>query len=192
MDIVCAKKILTSFARTQLSYPSRYCLHSDNEEDRGRSSYNGQSGKDFKDEEETVTTKSVHIVQATETTATRKRGGVPSRKVDLGAAANFTGDKSPSTSNKQVTRAHMSMQERLYWYAYSYICTAPWSFCICSLFQPQPAAPQPSSTGLADLLMVDTTPSQPAATGIMSLTSSNALTFGEMCLFAVLPGVSWE
>ncbi|XP_038548073.1 clathrin interactor 1a [Micropterus salmoides] len=110
--------------------PDRF---SDNEEDRGRSSYNGQSGKDFKDEEETVTTKSVHIVQATETTATRKRGGVPSRKVDLGAAANFTGDKSPSTSNKQ----------------------------------PQPAAPQPSSTGLADLLMVDTTPSQPAATDLI-------------------------
>ncbi|XP_044062302.1 clathrin interactor 1a isoform X2 [Siniperca chuatsi] len=110
--------------------PDRF---SDIEEDRGRSSHNGQSGKDFKDEEETVTTKSVHIVQATETTATRKRGGVPSRKVDLGAAANFTGDKSPDTTTKQ----------------------------------PQPAAPQPSSTGLADLLMVDTTQSQPAATDLI-------------------------
>ncbi len=88
-----------------MSYLSRYCLNSDNEEDRGRSSHNGQSGKEFKDEEETVTTKSVHIVQATETTATRKRG-VPSRKVDLGAAANFTGDKSPGTAAKQVARAY--------------------------------------------------------------------------------------
>ncbi|XP_071362812.1 clathrin interactor 1a isoform X2 [Trachinotus anak] len=112
--------------------PDRF---SDNEEDRGRSSHNGQSGKEFKDEEETVTTKSVQIVQATETTATRKRGGVPSRKVDLGAAANYTGDRSPNTTTKQ----------------------------------PQPAAaPQPSSTGLADLLMVDTTPSQPAATDLIS------------------------
>ena len=75
------------------SYRSFYFLCSDNEEDRGRPSYNGQSGKEFKDEE-TVTTKSVHIVQATETTATRKRG-VPSKKVDLGAAANYTGGKSP-------------------------------------------------------------------------------------------------
>ncbi|MEQ2168010.1 hypothetical protein GOODEAATRI_009953 [Goodea atripinnis] len=77
--------------------PDRF---SDNEEDRDRSSYNGQSKKEFKDEE-TVTTKSVHIVQATETTATRKRG-VPSRKVDLGAAAHYTGDKSPDTTAKQI------------------------------------------------------------------------------------------
>ncbi|XP_070692742.1 clathrin interactor 1a isoform X2 [Pempheris klunzingeri] len=110
--------------------PDRF---SDNEEDRSRSSHNGQSGKEFKDDEETVTTKSVHIVQATETTATRKRG-VPSRKVDLGAAALYTGDKSPSTTTKE----------------------------------PQPAAPQPSSTNLADLLMVDTTPSQPAAKDLIS------------------------
>lgn len=79
-----------------------YFVHSDNEEERGRPSRNGQSGREFKDEEETVTTKSVQIVQATETTATRKRGGVPSKKVDLGAAANYTGDKSPDTNSKQV------------------------------------------------------------------------------------------
>ncbi|XP_054890227.1 clathrin interactor 1a isoform X2 [Poeciliopsis prolifica] len=109
--------------------PDRF---SDNEEDRDRSSYNGQSKREFKDEEETVTTKSVQIVQATETTATRKRG-VPSRKVDLGAAAHYVGDKSPDTTAKQTQPA---------------------------------AAPQPASTGLADLLMVDTTPSQPAATDL--------------------------
>ncbi|XP_032410107.1 clathrin interactor 1a [Xiphophorus hellerii] len=109
--------------------PDRF---SDNDEDRDRSSYNGQSKREFKDEEETVTTKSVQIVQATETTATRKRG-VPSRKVDLGAAAHYMGDKSPDTTAKQTQPA---------------------------------AAPQPASTGLADLLMVDTTPSQPAATDL--------------------------
>uniref|UniRef100_A0AAZ3PJ88 ENTH domain-containing protein n=1 Tax=Oncorhynchus tshawytscha TaxID=74940 RepID=A0AAZ3PJ88_ONCTS len=104
--------------------PDRF---SDNEEERGRPSQNGQSGRSvFKDEEETVTTKSVQIVQATETTATKKRGGVPSKTVSLGAAAHYTGDKSPDTSAKLVS-------------------------------------PQPSSSGLADLLMVDTGPSQPAA-----------------------------
>ncbi|XP_071759566.2 clathrin interactor 1a [Centroberyx gerrardi] len=111
--------------------PDRF---SDNEEERGRPSRNGQPGREFKDEEETVTTKSVQIVQATETTATRKRGGVPSKKVDLGAAANYTGDNSPDTTPKQ----------------------------------PQSAAPQASSSGLADLLMVDTGPSQPAKTDLIS------------------------
>ncbi|KAM9376953.1 clathrin interactor 1a [Pholidichthys leucotaenia] len=113
--------------------PDRF---SDNEEDRNRPSHNGKQGKEFKDEEETVTTKSVHIVQATETTATRKRGGVPSRKVDLGAAAHYMGDKSPDTATKQC--------------------------------QPTAAAAaQPSSAALAELLMVDTTPRQPAATDLM-------------------------
>ncbi|KAM9413136.1 clathrin interactor 1-like [Salvelinus alpinus] len=108
--------------------PDRF---SDNEEERSRPSRNGQSGRSvFKDEEETVTTKSVQIVQATETTATRKRGGVPSKTVSLGAAAHYTGDKSPDTSAKQT---------------------------------PSAAAPQSSSSGLADLFMVDTGPSQPAA-----------------------------
>lgn len=38
------------------------------------------------------------------------------------------------------------------------------------LFQTQPAAPQPSSSGLADLLMVDTGVSQPANTGTVYTT----------------------
>uniref|UniRef100_A0A4W5NBX0 Clathrin interactor 1 n=1 Tax=Hucho hucho TaxID=62062 RepID=A0A4W5NBX0_9TELE len=74
---------------------------SDNEEDRvsrnGRplSGSGNLSGVEFKDEEETVTTKSIQITQATETTTTtRKRGGVPSKTVDLGAAAHYTGDRS--------------------------------------------------------------------------------------------------
>ncbi|KAL0162123.1 hypothetical protein M9458_041519, partial [Cirrhinus mrigala] len=63
----------------------------------------------FKDDEETVTTKSIQITQTTDaitsttttTTSTRKRGGVPSKTVDLGAAAHYTGDKSsPDADNK--------------------------------------------------------------------------------------------
>lgn len=72
--------------------------HSDNEEDRA--SRNGrQDNLEFKDEEETVTTKSIQITQATETTTTtttRKRSGATgSKTLDLGAAAHYTGDKSP-------------------------------------------------------------------------------------------------
>uniref|UniRef100_A0A3B4B5W6 ENTH domain-containing protein n=1 Tax=Periophthalmus magnuspinnatus TaxID=409849 RepID=A0A3B4B5W6_9GOBI len=75
---------------------------SDNEEDR--SSRNGrQDTLEFKDEEETVTTKSIQITQATETTTTttRKRsGGSSNKSLDLGAAAHYTGDKSkPSSSS---------------------------------------------------------------------------------------------
>ncbi|KAF7663552.1 hypothetical protein LDENG_00207890 [Lucifuga dentata] len=70
---------------------------SDQEEDR--TSRNGrQETLEFKDEEETVTTKSIQITQATETTTTttRKRSGPASSKaLDLGAAAHYTGDKSP-------------------------------------------------------------------------------------------------
>ncbi|XP_028315351.1 clathrin interactor 1a isoform X2 [Gouania willdenowi] len=126
--------------------PERF---SDNDEDRGRSTQNGKSGKDFKDEE-TVTTKSVQIVQATETTATRKRGGVPSKKVDLGAAAHYTGDQSPNTTTKQS--------------------------------QPAAGTPQPSSSGLADLLIVDTTPGQPASTAPPPSSSTNG-DFGEWNAF---------
>lgn len=74
------------------------CLtRSDNEEEHV--SRNGrQDTLEFKDEEETVTTKSIQITQATETTTTttRKRSGAASSKtLDLGAAAHYTGDKSP-------------------------------------------------------------------------------------------------
>ncbi|XP_061558843.1 clathrin interactor 1-like [Phycodurus eques] len=69
---------------------------SDNEDDRA--SGNGRrEAREFKDEEETLTTKSIHITRATETTtATRKRSGAPANKtLDLGAAAHYTGGKSP-------------------------------------------------------------------------------------------------
>ncbi|XP_028668507.1 clathrin interactor 1a isoform X1 [Erpetoichthys calabaricus] len=77
--------------------PERF---SDNEEEKA--SRNGRHTKsEFKDEEETVTTKSIHITQATETTTTRKRG-VPSKTVDLGAAAHYTGDTSSPDQGKQI------------------------------------------------------------------------------------------
>ncbi|XP_058614604.1 clathrin interactor 1 isoform X2 [Onychostoma macrolepis] len=109
---------------------------SDNEEDRV--SQNGRPAKsEFKDDEETVTTKSVQITQTTDaitsttttTTSTRKRGGVPSKTVDLGAAAHYTGSKSsPDADNKT-------------------------------------SVSQSSSTGLADLLMVDSGSGQPVSSG---------------------------
>ncbi|XP_056141049.1 clathrin interactor 1-like isoform X2 [Lampris incognitus] len=100
---------------------------SDGEEDRA--SRNGRQEKlDFKDEEETVTTKSIQITQATETTTTttRKRsGGTGSKTLDLGAAAHYTGDKSPE----------------------------------------EPSVRQSSSSGLADLLMVDPSSNHSATIG---------------------------
>ncbi|XP_060747231.1 clathrin interactor 1 isoform X3 [Tachysurus vachellii] len=75
---------------------------SDNEEDR--ISQNGRPAKsEFKDEEETVTSKTAQVMQATETTSSatsRKRSGMPSKTVDLGAAAHYTGDmNSPDSDN---------------------------------------------------------------------------------------------
>lgn len=69
---------------------------SENEEDRVSRNGRPGSGKlsEFRDEVETVTTTSIQISHATETTTTRKRGGVPSKTVDLGAAAHYTGDRS--------------------------------------------------------------------------------------------------
>uniref|UniRef100_A0A087X7F4 ENTH domain-containing protein n=1 Tax=Poecilia formosa TaxID=48698 RepID=A0A087X7F4_POEFO len=98
---------------------------SDNEEERG--SRNGrQETIEFKDEEETVTTKSIQITQATETTTTtttRKRSGAASSKtLDLGAAAHYTGDKSPEEKVHTVSTS---------------------------------SAKQTSSSGLADLLVID-------------------------------------
>ncbi|XP_061106155.1 clathrin interactor 1-like isoform X1 [Conger conger] len=68
------------------------------EEHAARNGRTAGSGE-FKDEEETVTTKSIHITHATETTTTttRKRGNLPTKTVDLGAAAHYTGDGSPDS-----------------------------------------------------------------------------------------------
>ncbi|XP_064879985.1 clathrin interactor 1-like [Oncorhynchus nerka] len=107
---------------------------SDNEEDKV--SQNGRpvsgSGKlsEFRDEEETVTTTSIQISHATETTTTRKRGGIRSKTVDLGAAAHYTGDRGRLDADNGKTSASQS-----------------------------------SSSGPADLLMVDAESSQTAPAG---------------------------
>nr|XP_023700453.1 clathrin interactor 1-like [Paramormyrops kingsleyae] len=112
--------------------PDRF---SDNEEDRERAARNGRAGRsEFRDEEEETTSRNTSLTQAKESgssSAARKRGGVPSKTVDLGAAAHYTGDKgSPGTSKVQT---------------------------------PATEASPSSSTGLADLLVVDSGSRQTAA-----------------------------
>ncbi|ROL51812.1 Clathrin interactor 1 [Anabarilius grahami] len=106
------------------------------DEDR-RGTRNGQTGKsEFKDDEETVTTKSLQIVQATETTATRKRG-VPSKTIDLGAAAHYTGDKPSTDTNTSQTTSAVNQP----------------SSGLVDLFSADPAPAQPASKGLnSDLI----------------------------------------
>lgn len=74
-------------------------LHSDSDEEKRARKAKSPKGE-FKDEEETVTTKHIHITQATETTTTRhKRTANPSKTIDLGAAAHYTGDKGSPDQN---------------------------------------------------------------------------------------------
>lgn len=108
--------------------PDRF---SEGDEDR-RGTRNGQSGKsEFKDDESTVTTKSVQIVQATETTATRKRGGIPSKTIDLGAATHYIGDKPSTNTNTSQTTSAVSQP----------------SSGLVDLFSADPAPAQPASQG---------------------------------------------
>lgn len=92
-----------------------YLTSSDNEEDGV--SQNGRPPKsEFKDEEETVTPKSAQVMQAAEASSanTRKRGGLPSKTVDLGAAAHYTGDKSsPDADNTKVVYIRFTSPEML-------------------------------------------------------------------------------
>ncbi|EMP37040.1 Clathrin interactor 1, partial [Chelonia mydas] len=74
--------------------------------DEEKKARRGKSPKgEFKDEEETVTTKHIHITQATETTTTtrHKRTANPSKTIDLGAAAHYTGDKTSPDQNAAHT-----------------------------------------------------------------------------------------
>ncbi|KAA0720414.1 Clathrin interactor 1 [Triplophysa tibetana] len=124
---------------------------SDNEEDKV--SRNGRPAKsEFKDDEETVTTKSVQITQTTDTSTTRKRGGVPSKTVDLGAAAHYTGDK--SSPDHDITKESDN---------------------------------QSSSTGLADLLMVDSVSGQPVFKGGSSDLIGDFADFSSPAASAILP-----
>ncbi|XP_016092450.1 clathrin interactor 1-like [Sinocyclocheilus grahami] len=134
--------------------PDRF---SEGDEDH-RGTRNGQSGKsEFKDDAETVTTKSVQIVQATETTATRKRGGIPSKTIDLGAAANYAGDKPSTNTNTSQTTSAVSQP----------------SSGLVDLFSADPAPAQPDSqVSSSDLIGGFADFSSPAAA--VSLPSSAA------------------
>uniref|UniRef100_A0A803XZP2 Clathrin interactor 1 n=1 Tax=Meleagris gallopavo TaxID=9103 RepID=A0A803XZP2_MELGA len=71
---------------------------SDSDEEKSRRSKSPKA--EFKNEEETVTTKHIHITQATEIITSRhKRSANPSKTIDLGAAAHYTGDKASPEQN---------------------------------------------------------------------------------------------
>ncbi|XP_026552464.1 clathrin interactor 1 [Pseudonaja textilis] len=89
---------ISKFRRKDREDSPERCSDSDEEKKARR----GKSPKgEFKDEEETVTTKHIHITQATETTTTtrHKRTANPSKTIDLGAAAHYTGDKESPDQN---------------------------------------------------------------------------------------------
>nr|XP_023654462.1 clathrin interactor 1-like [Paramormyrops kingsleyae] len=89
-------------------------------------SRNGQLGKsDFRDEEESTTPKNIVSTQPAESSTARRRGGGLSKTVDLGAAAHYTGDMSSPDRSSQVTKST------------------------------GPGGSQSTSSGLADLLIVD-------------------------------------
>ncbi|KAK9963171.1 hypothetical protein ABG768_006382 [Culter alburnus] len=143
------------------------------DEDR-RGTRNGQTGKsEFKDDEETVTTKSVQIVQATETTATRKRG-VPSKTIDLGAAAHYTGDKPSTDTNASQTTSAVNQP----------------SSGLVDLFSADPAPAQPASKGLnSDLIGGFADFSSPAAAATLPSSAAPASSgngdFGDWNAFPV-------
>ncbi|KFP75776.1 Clathrin interactor 1, partial [Apaloderma vittatum] len=87
---------ISKFRRKDREDSPERCSDSDEEKSR-----RGKSPKaEFKDEEETVRTKHIHITQATEITTTRhKRTANPSKTIDLGAAAHYTGDKASPEQN---------------------------------------------------------------------------------------------
>ncbi|XP_042303432.1 clathrin interactor 1 [Sceloporus undulatus] len=91
---------ISKFRRKDREDSPERCSDSDEE----KKSRRAKSPKgEFKDEEETVTTKHIHITQATETTTTRhKRTANPSKTIDLGAAAHYTGDKGSPDQNAAV------------------------------------------------------------------------------------------
>ncbi|XP_010212496.1 PREDICTED: clathrin interactor 1 [Tinamus guttatus] len=91
---------ISKFRRKDREDSPERCSDSDEEKSR-----RGKSPKaEFKDEEEIVTTKHIHITQATETTTTRqKRTANPSKTIDLGAAAHYTGDKTSPKQNAAHT-----------------------------------------------------------------------------------------
>lgn len=99
---------ISKFRRKDREDSPERCSDSDEEKKARR----GRSPKgEFKDEEETVTTKHIHITQATETTTTRhKRTANPSKTIDLGAAAHYTGEKASPDQNASTHTPQSSVK----------------------------------------------------------------------------------
>uniref|UniRef100_A0A9L0JXW4 Clathrin interactor 1 n=1 Tax=Equus asinus TaxID=9793 RepID=A0A9L0JXW4_EQUAS len=99
---------ISKFRRKDREDSPERCSDSDEEKKARR----GRSPKgEFKDEEETVTTKHIHITQATETTTTRhKRTANPSKTIDLGAAAHYTGEKTSPDQNASTHTPQASVK----------------------------------------------------------------------------------
>ncbi|KAM6223091.1 clathrin interactor 1 isoform 2-T2 [Rhynchocyon petersi] len=99
---------ISKFRRKDREDSPERCSDSDEEKKARR----GRSPKgEFKDEEETVTTKHIHITQSTETTTTRhKRTANPSKTIDLGAAAHYTGDKASPDQNASTHTPQSSVK----------------------------------------------------------------------------------
>ncbi|NWW29750.1 EPN4 protein, partial [Panurus biarmicus] len=100
---------ISKFRRKDREDSPERCSDSDEEKSR-----RGKSPKaEFKDEEETVTTKHIHIAQATEiTTIRQKRSANPSKTIDLGAAAHYTGDKASPEQNSAAHPAQPTTKVR--------------------------------------------------------------------------------
>uniref|UniRef100_A0A3P8THM8 Clathrin interactor 1 n=1 Tax=Amphiprion percula TaxID=161767 RepID=A0A3P8THM8_AMPPE len=154
---------------------------SDNEEDRA--SRNGrQETLEFKDEEETVTTKSIQITQATETTTTttRKRSGATSSKtLDLGAAAHYTGDKSPE--EKVFKHMFLLMQLTFSVCKVFYFCTNPFP-------SNHPGGSSDLIGGFADFSSPAASASLPTSTAAPSSNGNGE--FGDWNAFSANPPVS--
>ncbi|NXL94696.1 EPN4 protein, partial [Alectura lathami] len=89
---------ISKFRRKDREESPERCSDSDEEKSRRSKSPKAE----FKNEEETVTTKHIHITQATEIITSRhKRTANPSKTIDLGAAAHYTGDKASPEQNVQ-------------------------------------------------------------------------------------------
>lgn len=81
-----------------------------------------------------MTTKHIHITQATETTTTRhKRTANPSKTIDLGAAAHYTGDKASPDQNAST---HTPQSSAKVWTTWIYTACLSYSRKLLSEFLP--------------------------------------------------------
>lgn len=133
--ILSLKPLRTPSYNIPKSYYVVSFLISFSDSDEEKKARRGRSPKgEFKDEEETVTTKHIHITQATETTTTRhKRTANPSKTIDLGAAAHYTGDKASPDQNAST---HTPQSSAKVWTTWIYTAYLPYSRKLLSEFLP--------------------------------------------------------